>query len=540
MESIEKDNISEIVKINNFNQLDRIQNQKKIHLMFYQYDGYEKFYPEFGAELAKKLENCGDLTHFDLQVDHFSFRINSKLIITLTEGLQKCVKLTYLKLYLRYQELGIQGIQSIANLLNSCKNITYLSLALEVYNCQNEGINTITKAMQNCLNIEILKIMLNSHFSLIETQNLAGVLQQCTKIKCLKLDFQLSRIPNEGFDLLGNAIGQLKNLIKLELILYQQQRYQNYKIDLITYRIAETLKNCQNLEKLNINLNANKIGDKEITMITESIIICQKITHLVFFLRENQIKDEGVKSIAFMLQHCQKIKSLTLDLEQNELSKESGMHIAQMLQSCCNIQFMNLCLKSNGINHQQAQLIGQSIQKMQNLKDFNLNLNQNEIGLKKGKDVKIITDSLLLCQNITNLSLKMSGNFIGVEGAKNIAKLIQNCNNIRYLKVDFSYNQIGLEGVRFISKSLENQRHILHFVIKLHKTNIGINGCERIVKALAKCQHIIILNISLDFNCYQDFYRNQYIQNMGKFVKTKLIKKIEKSLRIVNLNVDLM
>ncbi|KAL4495997.1 hypothetical protein ABPG73_011065, partial [Tetrahymena malaccensis] len=377
MESIEKDNISEIVKINNFNQLDRIQNQKKIHLMFYQYDGYEKFYPEFGAELAKKLENCGDLTHFDLQVDHFSFRINSKLIITLTEGLQKCVKLTYLKLYLRYQELGIQGIQSIANLLNSCKNITYLSLALEVYNCQNEGINTITKAMQNCLNIEILKIMLNSHFSLIETQNLAGVLQQCTKIKCLKLDFQLSRIPNEGFDLLGNAIGQLKNLIKLELILYQQQRYQNYKIDLITYRIAETLKNCQNLEKLNINLNANKIGDKEITMITESIIICQKITHLVFFLR------------------------------QNELSKESGMHIAQMLQSCCNIQFMNLCLKSNGINHQQAQLIGQSIQKMQNLKDFNLNLNQNEIGLKKGKDVKIITDSLLLCQNITNLSLKM-------------------------------------------------------------------------------------------------------------------------------------
>ncbi|EAR81963.1 kinase domain protein (macronuclear) [Tetrahymena thermophila SB210] len=170
------------------------------------------------------------------------------------------------------------------------------------------------------------------------------------------MDTRFPDCQQEGINIISKALQNCLNITTLKL------RLGNYKIDLLTQKFANTLKNLLNLESLNINLS------------------------------ENEIKAEGAKNISFILQKCQKLKSLTLDLEQfqilNKLSKEGGTYIAQGLQSCSNINFMNLSLNMNLF------------------KRF-LNISSNEMGLKKGKDVKSITDSLQLCQNITNLSLDL-------------------------------------------------------------------------------------------------------------------------------------
>ncbi|KAL4461177.1 hypothetical protein ABPG72_019783 [Tetrahymena utriculariae] len=290
-------------------------------------------------------------------------------------------------------------------------------------------------------------------------KSIVNILKSCKNITYLNLDISVADCGSEGINIFSKGLLNCINIAILKIRLGQ-----NYKIDQIALRIAETLKNCLNLENLNINLG------------------------------QNQINIEGAKSISLILQKCQKIQSLTLDLEQfqiqfcqlnfqilyftqtksffnkrlNELNKEAGIYIAQGLQNCFNATFMNISLKLIKIYFQ-----------------IKANFCFNEIGLKKGKDVKSITDSLLQCQKITNLSLDLGCNFIGVEGAKNISRIIQKCCSIKYLKLN------------------------------LRNNNIGTHGHERIVKALSKCQNIIYLCIRMGRKEYPKSLEDiQYLQSV--------------------------
>ncbi|KAL4461179.1 hypothetical protein ABPG72_019785 [Tetrahymena utriculariae] len=117
----------------------------------------------------------------------------------------------------------------------------------------------------------------------------------------------------------------------------------------------------------------------------------------------NEIQTKGAKCISYMLQKCQNIRYLNLG--QNNLNNEAAANIAQGIESCVNVSFMKLSLEKNRRGHLDAQKIGYSLQKMQNLKE--LNLNTNEYGMKKGKGITSITDSLFHCQNLTKLSLDL-------------------------------------------------------------------------------------------------------------------------------------
>ncbi|KAL4502178.1 hypothetical protein ABPG72_000413 [Tetrahymena utriculariae] len=104
-------------------------------------------------------------TNILLYLQHCSIDDSSAQI--LSYSLANCINLQILKLYVCWNNFGLQGIIHIGTALGSCTNLRSLLLSLIGLKIGDQGVINLICALKNCPNIQYLVFELLGNFKLL-------------------------------------------------------------------------------------------------------------------------------------------------------------------------------------------------------------------------------------------------------------------------------------------------------------------------------------------------------------------------------------
>ncbi|MDP5110348.1 MAG: hypothetical protein NWP47_03060 [Rickettsiaceae bacterium] len=212
-----------------------------------------------------------------------------------------------------------------------------------------------------------------------------------------------------------------------EMALIELQRYIHQNInskeldlsdrnidDFIAQQIAPSIKECTQLEEL--NLNDNNISTQGIKAITESI---SSKNLKVLLVNDNYINDAGVQYIADLMLKQKNLEFLT-------------------------ISHLNINEPENCITNQGAKILAKSIEQAPML--HTIILSENSI---KNDGLKAIIEAI----NIHNSVIDLQVDSNDIDDLSESAEALKNNRSLK--KIDFSANNLGDEGAKILSTILE-------------------------------------------------------------------------------------
>jgi serine/threonine protein kinase/Ran GTPase-activating protein (RanGAP) involved in mRNA processing and transport len=150
-----------------------------------------------------------------------------------------------------------------------------------------------------------------------------------------------------------------------------------------------------------------------------------------------------------------------------------------------NYTLMSLDVSSNALGVEGAKAMAGALTKNSTL--MSLDMASNRIGVEGAKAMVVA-----LVENSTLTLLDMSGNGIGNEGCKAMTELLAMNSTITML--DLSYNVIGVEGGKAIAEVLATNSTLTS--LDLSYNEIGVEGAKAMARALANNSTLTALDMS--------------------------------------------
>ena len=143
--------------------------------------------------------------------------------------------------------------------------------------------------------------------------------------------------------------------------------------------ILESIREPQQLTKLEVHLGSEKIGFSGAQALGEQLSKFQQITSLELWLQYNNLGSEGGKALGEALGKLQKITTLKLDLGSNNLGPESGKALGESLGKLQHITTLTLELMSNNLGSEAARALADHLSDLVHLTEVKLRLWDNRI-----------------------------------------------------------------------------------------------------------------------------------------------------------------
>ncbi|KAL4436476.1 hypothetical protein ABPG74_003042 [Tetrahymena malaccensis] len=180
--------------------------------------------------------------------------------------------------------------------------------------------------------------------------------------------------------------------------------HENLQLDFIqlnqeeTLILADSIKKCEKLKVLNLNLNQNKSDFQTLQLVMKGISECHNLQSLTLNLRNIYLKNKG-EQLGSSIAKNLNIQNLVLSLLHNSFDNQDGHDIIIGISKCPNLSqlALNFSITDQGISQ-----IGQGLAQCKRLKNLKLNIFFNNSGVECLEDLLI---GIAQCENLSILAL---------------------------------------------------------------------------------------------------------------------------------------
>lgn len=187
--------------------------------------------------------------------------------------------------------------------------------------------------------------------------------------------------------------------------------------------LADFLSKQKNLQELVLTLPNMSLGEKGIISIVKSLTDAENLRVLFIELRKDKVTSEAIKELGIMLKNKTQLVQLGIDLASNSLTVSMCKELAVALKDLNKIKFFALNVGANQIKNEGLKEITQLLGELKMLENLVLYLYSNEI--ENREEINMLVNSLNKLENLKTLSLDLSDNLIGDEGAKAIETFLK-------------------------------------------------------------------------------------------------------------------
>ena len=283
------------------------------------------------------------------------------------------------------------------------------------------------------------------------------------------LNLHSNNIGSDGATTLAESLKSCTNLQSLDLSFNEVDSYG-------AIALADGLKSCTNLQSL--SLSSNKVGSDGAIALADGLKSCTNLQSLD--LSFNEVDSYGAIALADGLKSCTNLQSLSLS--SNKVGSNGAIALADGLKNCTNLQ--SLSLSSNKIGSDGAKALADGLKNCTNLQS--LNLCSNEVG---SDEAIALADGLKSCTNLQ--SLYLSSNKVGSDGAIALADGLKNCTNLQSLSL--SFNEVGSDGAITLADRLKSCTNLQS--LDLASNNIGSDGVKALAGGLNSCTNLQSLDL---------------------------------------------
>ncbi|KAL4505199.1 hypothetical protein ABPG72_016266 [Tetrahymena utriculariae] len=341
----------------------------------------------------------------------------------------------------------------------------------------------------------------------------------------LSVSLNNMKIGNQQITVIADSLKQCQNLNSLTMDLSLNQIDGSAVIDLVF-----VLKENSNLTKLNLCLSKNQVCDSGASLIGQHIKDYPNLTDLILNLKQqnqfylfvflfkqkksnNRIGDQGTYYLISNLKQCESLSTLELQLSFNKLGDQGVSQMLPQFKQCQNLQKLKLVLNNNQIKDFSINYLVNELSQCEKLKNLQIFLEQQFFITYFNKthffEPKIssnwIGDQLTykfmqgikLCQNITHLILTLTYCKIGNEGAKQLASQLKLCLHLSNLVLNLEYNNIQNEGAYYLGMELKQLQSLTHFKLGMSSNEIEEEGAIQLITQLRQCLSLSSLDIYL-------------------------------------------
>ncbi|EWS75053.1 hypothetical protein TTHERM_001463241 (macronuclear) [Tetrahymena thermophila SB210] len=209
-----------------------------------------------------------------------------------------------------------------------------------------------------------------------QTQQNQIPLQNQHNLLDLSLYFSyINKQNEERFKFLISSLAQKTKLQNLELISQSFNTYENLSED-----ISHVLTNCMDISTLALRLNDCKFIDKDAQVLGSALEKNTNIQKLNLFLYYNRLGDQGTLQLCNSITNIINLQNLALDLSSNQISDQGTQNLGIALANCINLKDLQLFLNNNKIGNQVANYLFSPLAKCTNISNLSVYLYGNEIG----------------------------------------------------------------------------------------------------------------------------------------------------------------
>ncbi|EAR84603.2 transmembrane protein, putative (macronuclear) [Tetrahymena thermophila SB210] len=244
--------------------------------------------------------------------------------------------------------------------------------------------------------------------------------------------------------------------------------------------IGNTIKKCQNLKNLTLNLSKNQLDFQCLQLIIKGVHECQNLQVLYLNLRNVCLTDKG-EYLGMMIVKNINIQKLTLILNNNCIHNQDVYNLVLGVSKCP--QISSLGLHFNDIDDQGISLIGQSLAQFRNLKSLKLVIWQ-----KNNYFLLFFFEFFRFNNN-------------GVACLQDLQMGIAQCENLSILNLIFGFqnNQIKQQSLNTLAHQIKFWKKItsLRIILEINKFMFGEMGhiIDLQAKKLERLVDLRIINL---------------------------------------------
>ncbi|KAL4477339.1 hypothetical protein ABPG72_002333 [Tetrahymena utriculariae] len=217
-----------------------------------------------------------------------------------------------------------------------------------------------------------------------------------------------------------------------------------------------------------------QLFQEDAILLANTIKKCEKVKNLILNLSKNKLDFQSLQLILEGLHECLNLEFLTLKLRYVSLVNK-GEYLGSSIAKNINIKFLNLILNFNCFDNKDAYEIVMAISKCPNLQILGLNLFGNDAITDQG--ISFIGQGLSQYRNLQNLKLSIELNNSGLACLQELQYGISQCQNlsILYLQIGFKDRQIIQYSINTIASEVKVWKKLTTLIIMIDNINGQIN-----------------------------------------------------------------
>jgi len=266
-----------------------------------------------------------------------------------------------------------------------------------------------------------------------------------------------------------------------------------------TFDIMDFFENAKNMVKIEINLNNVYLNDEKFATIINSF---QKHPEML---------------------------ELTLKLSKNHLGYNSGKLISQLIAKLPDLKFLDIDLSYNpDMSGNGLEELADNLGLLEKLSCLKLELQATKIN---SSDLFFLElkESLLKMNNLTNLSLDLSRNFLKSNIIGLFISGLQNIQNLQIFSLNLSYNNLRAQDLYDLSSACSEFKNLEEFCFICNECGVSLSEYEILYMGLARLPKFRKLH--LDFG--KNYNANKIVNYLVDYInpETSFV-----SIKDVNLN----
>ncbi|KAL4467729.1 hypothetical protein ABPG74_013064 [Tetrahymena malaccensis] len=474
--------------------------------------------------------------------------IGIKGVQNIANSIEKFEKINFLGLNFQDNNIGIEGSKLIMNEIEK-KNQKIKILELNLMKCPIHKRSIIYLRLDNkedpqvikcqkCLDekkfksfIDIVDLLSSDDHFLFQkwpiydddtiSENLEKIKQwpfnqHCEDINCI-FDEMVEKIQLKRKEILKD-LGQIQEDQQKSLNYYKYISQQEKLTDIIKSQFGDQKKQNEMILSIIKENEQNYESNKK-----QLVDWINEANKNIFDLNKVKNMKDKVLSLISMLKIfdnqqdnsiIEQIDNTSVD-ENDQNFEEITINQFDDLDKCYDFKKIQIDLKKYNFEVQDLEEIQNTFLKCKNITELKLDLQETNIG---DEAIKYIKNGLAKHQNITRLELLLENNQITELGAKYLANSIEYIQNLICLNIDLCQNLICNEAVQNIATAIQKNKNMTSLSLRFDENNIDAGGAQHIAKALSQLQNLNLL--------YLQLYQCQ-IKDEGAIYISESIKKLK-------------
>ncbi|KAL4475778.1 hypothetical protein ABPG72_011555 [Tetrahymena utriculariae] len=318
-------------------------------------------------------------------------------------------------------------------------------------------------------------------------------------------------LPNQKFSMYASYLGQCQEIFL--------QITQNIQRDVLYDKIFSLFRKIKILE-----LSFSQVQIQDFNEFSQAFQQLTELSDLKIIL--NNCKNEAIyKTLREILQYFKDLKSLSITIQFCSVPEKEFQHIIETIQNnFLNLELINFQIYQSQINQNSFALLAKDINNLNLLKRFILNTN-NKIGVQGANELA------LLLQNITQIQVLDlvfgADDKIGESGLIALSKSIQKLDNLKQLKLSILKNNVQTQGLVVLVSSIKMLTNLQFLSLNIIEENIQNDFAEQFGQCLENLSSLKVLLLNIK------------ITNIGQQIGIALGKSLNQLSNLHNLQISI-